>query len=57
VGLGRTEEEWKQKEQSWRELNHSIYLGIKSIILLEISQALPAHPSDKDRMGAMKLGW
>jgi hypothetical protein len=35
---------------------HFISVGRKNILLLEGSQAVPARPYDKDRMGVEKLG-
>jgi hypothetical protein len=34
-----------------------IYEGGRKSILLEGTQAVPARPSDKDRMGVKTLGW
>jgi hypothetical protein len=31
--------------------------GARKSILLEGTQAMPARPSDKDRMGVKTLGW
>jgi hypothetical protein len=42
----------------WRRTKrHFISGGRKSIILLEGSQAIPARPSDNDRVRVKTLGW
>jgi hypothetical protein len=35
----------------------ALYIWGRKIISLEGTQAIPARPSDKDRMGVKTLGW
>jgi hypothetical protein len=57
--LGRIAEEYKQREKLWvRSERHFISgRGGKSIFFLEGSQAIPARPSDKERITVKTLGW
>jgi hypothetical protein len=41
----------------WGKARGALYLRRKKSILLEGTQAMPARPSDKDRMGVKTLGW
>jgi hypothetical protein len=50
----RVEEERKHLGESERRF---ISEGEKKSILLEGTQAMPARPSDKGRMGVKTLGW
>jgi hypothetical protein len=41
----------------WGKARGALYLREKKSILLEGTQATPARPSDKNRMGVKTLGW
>jgi hypothetical protein len=41
----------------WRKARDVLYLRGGKSILLEGTQAMPARPSDKGRMGVQTLGW
>jgi hypothetical protein len=41
----------------WGKARGALCLTGKKSILLEGTQAMPARPSDKDRMGVKTLGW
>jgi hypothetical protein len=41
----------------WGKARGTLYLRGEKSILLEGTQAMPARPSDKGRMGVKTLGW
>jgi hypothetical protein len=45
------------EENIWGRGRGALYLRRKMSILLEGTQAMPARPSDKGRMGMKTLGW
>jgi hypothetical protein len=56
---GRIVEEQNGRENIWvGGARGALYLGGgRKSILLEGTQAIPARPSDKERMGVKTLGW
>jgi hypothetical protein len=48
----------RESKRIWGKARGALYLRGKKSILLEGTQAMPARPSDKDRMGVKTLlGW